>query len=114
MPLREAVQMARRFLRRGEPEVCLVIPRQATADQRARESQESAGGCAAGAVCRVLQTKQFFSGHKWRLEKNKSLFFLTQQKTKLRLACGLEKDVLESEKREAVAESLLEADFKLA
>ena len=54
VPLREAVQMARqRFPRRGEPEVPGHLPRQATADQRARESQASAGGCAAGAVRRA-------------------------------------------------------------
>ena len=53
VPLREAVQMAALPAEGRAGGLPGHLPRQATADQRARESQASAGGCAAGAVRRA-------------------------------------------------------------
>ena len=53
VPLREAVQMPGSASRGGARGLSGHLPCQATADQRARESQESAGGCAAGGVRRA-------------------------------------------------------------
>ena len=55
------------------------------------------------AKCKVLQIKQSFSRPQMAVRKKTKVFFLTPtKKLKLRMACGLEKDVPGSEKREAV------------
>ena len=54
------------------------------------------------AKCKVLQIKQSFTRPQMTVRKKTKVFFLTPtKKMKLRMECGLEKDVPGSEEREA-------------
>ena len=62
------------------------------------------------AKCKVLQIKQSFSRPQMAVRKKTKFFLTPTKKLKLRIACGLEKDVLGSEKREAACSGRKKAE----